>query len=1046
MVSPPSLSPAALEVLERRYLRKDENGQTVETPDQMFHRVAVNIAAISDAFGDRGDEVEEFYQAMRSLEFLPNSPTLMNAGTNIQQLSACFVIPVEDSIESIYDAVKYGAIVQQTGGGCISGNARVYTTFCGLEPISVLFKRATADGRTGNMVGSGYAVDVKDLNIKIAAMDPLGGPICFKRMTHVWRYDVPLEHQIVVITKEGSRIQTSDWHPFMVFRDGSLVPSRADKLRPKDVIIGPTLNDEVWPWKSPYMVKGINIDEGLGWLTGLTLGDGSFGQYHGKKSLRLGWFSRRVDVLNRVREELARYNIRVKLNKDARGLFNVTTCTKWFILTMMDICNISITEPKDLTTRIPETISKSPLSVIRSFIAGLLDSDGCVDKEGSPSFNTASKEMSEDLSALLSILGYRPTVKRREPSGKGKNPTYTISMCPLNQVNQFEKEIGKYMSSVEKRKRLEAPTFKRNNELPIPRSWFNDILRRYQLKGPKGKKEGSGLDARELDYWSARGEVARPHLKKIAYEVEKFDPSITKLWLMVAENGQQVKSIEHASRHQPFYDLTVEEWNTYLAGEEGLVLVHNTGYSFSKIRPEGDPVRSTGGVASGPVSFMKVFDAATDAIKQGGRRRGANMGVLRVDHPDIDSFIAAKKDLVSFSNFNLSIAVTDEFMDRASRGEEFDLVHPRDGRVVRSVSAAGILERIAISAWWGGDPGVLFIDAVNRGNPLPALGPIEATNPCGEVPLLPFEACNLGSINLDRMVTAGEIDWIKLAHVVDLGVRFLDNVIDANRYPLVQTAKVVRGNRKIGLGIMGFADMLVRLKVRYGSPISIELTERLMSFVRSRAEAASRSIAESRGSFPNIGRSNIDGPRRNATVLSIAPTGTISMIAGCSSGIEPYYAIAYSRKVMDGRHLEVMVPLFSATACEYGLMTPELARSIGSSPSIKDINNIPREIRELFVTGHDVPVYEQIDLQATVQRHVDNAVSKTVNLPPEGTWREVYEAIVYAHSRGCKGLTVYREGSKPGQVLTTIKDARNCRSCGRFLRGEEGAMQCDTCG
>ena len=942
--------------------------------------------------------------------------------------------------------MKYGAIVQQTGGGCISGNARVYTTFCGLEPISVLFNRATADGRTGNTVGSGYCVDVKDLNIKVAAMDPLGGPISFKRLTHVWRYDVPLEHQMVVITKEGSRIQTSDWHPFMVFQDGSLVPIRADKLRPNDVIIGPTLNDEVWPWKSPCLVNGININEGIGWLTGFTLGDGSFGHYHGIKSLRLRWFSERMDVLNRVRKELARYNIHVKLNKDARGLFNVTTCTNWFILTMMDICKISITGPKDVTTRIPETISKSPLPVIRSFIAGLLDSNDCVNMEGSPSFSTSSKQMSEDLSALLSILGYRPSVKRKEPYGKGKNPTYTILMCPLNQVNQLEKDIGKYMSSEEKRKQLKAPTSNRNNELPIPRSWFNDIIRRYEFFRPEEKMGGSGLLARELNYWSARGKVARPHLRMIAHEVEKFDPSIKKLWLMIAENGQQVKKTEPASRHQPFYDLSVEEWNTYLAGEEGLVLVHNTGYSFSKLRPEGDPVRSTGGVASGPVSFMKVFDAATDAIKQGGRRRGANMGVLRVDHPDIDSFIAAKQDLVSFSNFNLSIAVTDEFMERVSRAEEFDLVHPRDGRVVRSVSAAGILERIAISAWWGGDPGVLFIDAVNRGNPLPALGPIEATNPCGEVPLLPFEACNLGSINLDRMVTGGDIDWIKLAYTVDLGVRFLDNVIDANRYPLVQTGKVVQGNRKIGLGIMGFADMLVRLKVRYGSLVSIELANRLMSFVRSKAEAASRSIAESRGSFPNIKRSNIDGPRRNATVLSVAPTGTISMIAGCSSGIEPYYAMAYSRKVMDGRPLEGLVPLFSATACEYGFMTPELARAVGSSSSIKNLKIIPEEVRELFVTAHDVPANEQIDLQATFQRHVDNAVSKTVNLPPEGSWREVYAAIVYAHSQGCKGLTVYREGSKPGQVLTSIKDAHSCRSCGRSLRGEEGAMQCDTCG
>ncbi|MDW5562612.1 MAG: adenosylcobalamin-dependent ribonucleoside-diphosphate reductase [Methanomassiliicoccus sp.] len=470
------------------------------------------------------------------------------------------------------------------------------------------------------------------------------------------------------------------------------------------------------------------------------------------------------------------------------------------------------------------------------------------------------------------------------------------------------------------------------------------------------------------------------------------------------------------------------------------------GFSFSRLRPEGDVVRSTGGVASGPVSFMRVFDAATNAIKQGGRRRGANMGVLRVDHPDIERFIAAKDDLSSLPNFNLSVAVTDDFMAKAVRDEDYDLINPRDGRKVRTISASYVLDRIAASAWRGGDPGTLFIDTVNRNNPTPQLGAFEATNPCGEVPLLPFEACNLGSVNLDRMTEDGRVDWDRLARTVDLGVRFLDNVIDANRYPLPQTAEVVRGNRKIGLGIMGFADLLVRLKITYGSPHSLELADRLIEFIRREAERASKAIAESRGSFPNIERSTITGPQRNATLLSIAPTGTISMIAGCSSGIEPYYAVSFVRNVLEGQHFVEILPLFLEAAREGGFLTDELLGKLSSSPSAQHLATIPEEVRRLFVTAHDVPPGAQVEMQAAFQRRVDNAVSKTINLPAGTPWQEIRQILVHTHRRGCKGITVYREGSKPGQVLTAIGDARSCQVCGRTLHGEEGAMQCDTCG
>ncbi|MBM4237145.1 MAG: adenosylcobalamin-dependent ribonucleoside-diphosphate reductase, partial [Euryarchaeota archaeon] len=347
-----------------------------------------------------------------------------------------------------------------------------------------------------------------------------------------------------------------------------------------------------------------------------------------------------------------------------------------------------------------------------------------------------------------------------------------------------------------------------------------------------------------------------------------------------------------------------------------------TGFSFSRLRPEGDLVRSTGGVASGPISFIKVFDAATEAIKQGGRRRGANMGVLSVNHPDILRFIRSKEDLASLSNFNISVSVTDEFMARAAKGEEYELINPRNGRVTGALNASEVLDEISKFAWRTGDPGLIFHDAINRANPTPGLGEIEATNPCGEVPLLPFEACNLGSVNLDMVMEKRDgdydLNWDWLGEVVDGGVRFLDNVIDASAYPLPQITQIVRGNRKIGLGIMGFADVLLKLRIPYGSKESVEFARRLARFVRDRAEEVTKRIGEERGDFPNIDRSVHRSPRRNATVLSIAPTGTISMIADCSSGIEPLYAISYVKHVLGGEHLREIHPEFVRVAKERG--------------------------------------------------------------------------------------------------------------------------------
>ena len=446
-----------------------------------------------------------------------------------------------------------------------------------------------------------------------------------------------------------------------------------------------------------------------------------------------------------------------------------------------------------------------------------------------------------------------------------------------------------------------------------------------------------------------------------------------------------------------------------------------TGFSFSHLRPKGDLVRTTKGEASGPVSFMSIFDAATGVIVQGGRRRGANMGILRCDHPDVMEFIEAKIDRGRFANFNLSVAVTDRFMDAVRRNGGFDLVNPRTGKKDRTVRARTIFDLIVYGAWRTGDPGLIFTDTVNRRNPTPALGRIEATNPCGELPLLPYESCNLGSVNLARMVRNGRPDWERMAETIRWGIRFLDDVIEVNNFPLEEIAAITRANRKIGLGIMGFADMLIRLGIPYDSREAETFARRLMAFIRRESLKASSQLAAERGVFPNYAQSiyaRKNLPLRNATVNTVAPTGTISIIAGCSSGIEPLFAISYVRNVLSGTRLFEINPIFETVARARGIYKREILAEIARWGTLRRIRGIPRDVKRVFVTAFDVEPEQHLRIQAAFQEHCDNSVSKTINLPAEATIDDVRNIYLMAHRLKCKGITVYRYGSRAEQVLT----------------------------
>jgi ribonucleoside-diphosphate reductase alpha chain len=571
------------------------------------------------------------------------------------------------------------------------------------------------------------------------------------------------------------------------------------------------------------------------------------------------------------------------------------------------------------------------------------------------------------------------------------------------------------------------------DELKLPLNAILVLERRYLRKDEKGRviettdqmfrRIAKCVAAIESQYGKSDGEVAdiENEFYRMMTSLEFIPNSPT---LMNA--GTMFKQLS-ACFVLPVEDSIEGIFDTLKAA----AMIHKTGggtgFSFSRLRPRGDVVKTTGGIASGAISFAKIYDTATEVMKQGGRRRGANMGILRVDHLEIMDFIVAKEKEGVLRNFNISVAVTDKFMKAVEEDNDFDLLNPRSGEVSETLKARAIWNLMIMMAWKNGEPGIIFLDTINKHNPTPKMGQIEATNPCGEQPLLPYESCNLGSIDVSKFISEeGKMDWNRMGKTVRLAVRFLDNIIDANLYTLPEIEKITKGNRKIGLGIMGFADMLIKMGIRYDTEEGLQNGEKLMKFIDTEARKMSVELGEEKGSFPNFSVSVLEKrfkTMRHATVTTLAPTGTISIIAGCSQGIEPIFAVVYVREVAEslGRSLIEVNPLFEGMALKEGFYDEELIKIIAKKTSIQDVEEIPQNVRRLFVAAHDISAEWHVRMQAAFQKYTDNAVSKTINFPNRATPDDIDRAYWLAYKLGCKGVTVYRHGSREKQVLRPIE-------------------------
>ncbi|HOL83477.1 MAG TPA: LAGLIDADG family homing endonuclease, partial [Caldisericia bacterium] len=1346
-------------------------------------------------------------------------------------------------LNEIFDSLKYTALIHQGGGGCIRKGSKVITSFCGVEEIDKIYEKILSKGYKEEIYSSNAKyIDVNNLNIFTLSFNSKTYKYEKDKINNIWKYNILKEKSYTMVLEGYTEITTSEWHPFVVYNNGEIIEKEAKDIKVGDLIVGP--NESLI---ENYLFENNNdeISIDLSYLIGYFLGDGSLSRT--KNGLRVRFFDSSKELLEEIVKiiyKLTNKKYSIQRDKRSKNSYILNIYDKELIEKIIDLTGVK-PGSKSFIIRVPDYLYKCNIENIFSFLAGLIDSDGCVEKNKKRiSFSTASEKMKEDLAYVLSLLGFKFSIRERKPKNKNWNIMWEVYMTGVDEIEKFDRTIGKYIKNNEKIIRIKnhIKTKSSSKKGNVPFKFFEEILNEVGIKTNTTEIHRKSIKIGNkyffLSRWKEKNII---NLNKILYLIdevlklnieEEKKEKLIKLKLILP-TLKEVKKVIKGKYEGEFYDFTVEKNNNYLAGINGFTLIHNTGFSFSKLRPKGDIVKSTMGVASGPISFMEVFDKATETIKQGGVRRGANMGILRVDHPDILDFITAKDRQGYLTNFNISVAITDYFMNRYFNDEDYELINPRDGRVVKKLRAREVFDMIVEHAWKSGDPGVIFIDNINKANPTPHIGEIEATNPCvvgdtliatekgllkikdianeypdgglsiltdeivlnqnnnfdsnlmlktkrdvkfykiikafktgikpvykletksgyeimgtgdhkiftnegwielkdikpgkhlvyllskegrfgkdytinvqniykgkngntyklnlpniwtkelgevlgwligdgwlrdanknprvgwtfglddkdildyfknilnsyygknikevlrknnvyhlsyhskyfieffkslgvkskkaevkevpetifkapkeavvgflrgifsadgtvrdhphsdsswialssksikllkqvqillinlgikssilnrsrkprentfpyitkegfiknyktdgilyelcifgenrekfknligfinerkqkklenihhpnyfeedfideiknveyikeeevydliepsthsmiangivvhqcGEQPLLPYESCNLGSIDVSKFVKDGKIDYDRLGKVVQTGVHFLDNVIDVNKYPVQKIEEMTKLNRKIGLGIMGFHDLLIKMRIAYDSEEAIKLAEELMSFISRKAWEKSEELAIERGVFPAWSGSVLEknGKKvRNATVTTIAPTGSISIIANCSSGIEPIFALAYKRQVAIGEWYEIN-PLFEKELKDRGLYSEEIMEKICEEGSVKNFDDIPDDIKKIFVTAHDIEPEWHLKIQAIFQKYVDNAVSKTVNLRNEVTFDDVRKIYLMAYDLGLKGVTIYRDRSKEVQVLTKGREEK----------------------
>ncbi len=1277
----------ALRVLASRYLIRNEEGKIIETPKELFERVAT-LAALPDLLYDERvflkegnynqdlskveyylqnfenfdgvysigrfklnkyhferminlykelaekgkmkvsiDEflrmleqgefekyeevVEEYFNLMVNQVFMPNTPALINSGRPLGMLSACFVVPIEDDMESIMKAAHDVAIIQKMGGGCIDGNAKILFENEGEEHLTTMAEMYERYKGFGEFYDSDYhrwGINVEKVPIYVKSFDPAKKRVTRGKVTVLWRYELSEEvTKYEIKTNKGTRILTSPWHPFFVLTpEFDVVEKRADELKEGDILVGGMPDDDIHEFFFDY------------WLAGFIAGDGCFDKYHshGKgheyiyDRLRIyDYRTETFDVINRHLEKT--FGRRYTLQRD-RNIYYIDIKAREITSHYLELLD-------GIDSGIPPKILKNGHDAVLSFITGLFDAEGHVNNKLGIELGMTNKKLIDAITHYLNTLGIKARM-REKPRKDGVD--YVVHVEEYSSLLRFYELIGKHLQNREKRDKLEDLLNKHKGGtfgLPLNFETFKQWASKY---GVEFKTNGSQTlvivknEKVSLGQWHTRGRVSKAVLVKMLRKLyEVTDSEEVERMLHLIEGLEVIREITTTNEPKTFYDLTVEKYQNYLAGENGMVFVHNTGLNFSKLRPEGDIVGTTTGAASGAVSFMHLIDAVSDVIKQGGVRRGANMGILEVWHPDIEKFIHAKEQNVGtnvLSNFNISVGLWRDFWEALMGGKKYPLINPRTGKKVKEIDPKSLFEELAYMAWAKADPGVVFFDVINKRNILePAKGEkIRATNPCvigetrvltengeikieelfniakststetlnvldegtlgdggepkaylipikviasngeqveayvwkvgfkpsikivledgteligdeehevkvdgqyvqlknlqvgacvraypegckkviriepvgnklvytltmkrvheyvangivskncGEEPLYDYESCNLASINLAKFVKYDDegkpyFDWDEYAKVIMKVANYLDNAIDVNKFPLPEIDYNTKLTRRIGVGIMGLADALFKLGIRYNSKEGYDFMRKATEYLTFYAYKYSIRAAKERGTFPLYdkteyleGKLPIEGYYhkeiwnlpwdelveelrkygvRNAMVTTCPPTGSVSMIADTSSGIEPIFALVYKKSVTVGEFYYVD-PVFEAELKKRGLYTDEILQRISDNyGSVQGLEEIPEDVQKIFVTAMDIHWFDHLLAQASIQLWLTDSASKTINMPNDATVEDVKAAYLLAHALGCKGVTVYRDGSLSIQVYNVEGEKR----------------------